>query len=254
MKRAIILTPILLIALALGFVACKKDTNTTSGDSTLGIKIMALNKSYSLPVNTDGTKSSSATASSIAWDTARMIVSRVKYEAELKSLITHRDSIRIGFEWNGPLEINLFDTSISIGNFSLQPGFYDEIELKVEGLKHDAGNKPVFYLHGMYTNDTSSVPVIVTVNENVLFKTEKDSVEVTSSDPSVFTSSIQLYLDQLLAGIQPSALDNATLTNGAIVISAEINTEIYRLIMRNLGRNHPCGHHHHHGNGHGQGH
>lgn len=254
MKRVSIILPAVLIALALGFVACKKDANTNSpGDSTLGVKIMALNKSYSLPVNTNGTKSAS-TLTSVAWDTAFLTVSRIKYEAELNSLISHRDSLKISYEWSGPQEVNLFDTNISLGNFVLQPGYYDEVELTVEGLKHDAGNKPVFYLHGTYTNDTASHPIMVIVNDNVMFKTEKDSVTVTGTEASVFTSSIQLYLDKLMADIQPSALDNATLTNGAIIISAESNYELYRLIMRNIGRNQHCVHHHHHGNGHGMGH
>lgn len=53
-----------------------------------------------------------------------------------------------------------------------------------------------------------------------MFKTEKDSVEVTSKDNSGFTSIIQLKLDQLLADIQLPSLDFATQTNGAIIISA----------------------------------
>jgi len=251
MKRVSLIMPAILIALALGLVACKKDTNTTPGYSTLDIKIQALNKSYSLPVNNSGTKSASADSTFITWDTARMIVSRVKYEAELNSLITRHDSIKISYEWNGPLEINLFDTNISIGNFILQPGYYDEIELKVNGSKHDAGGKPIFYLHGIYTmNDTTSLPIIVIVNEDIMFKTEKDSVEVTATDNSDFTSIIQLKLDLLLADIQIPALDNATLTNGAILISADINTELYQIIMRNLARKHHSKHHHHHGHGH----
>jgi len=246
MKRVSIAIPVVLIALAFGFFACKKDSNTTSGNSTLGVKIVAMNKSYSLPVNNNGTKSTLATT--ITWDTAYMTVSRIKYEAELNSLISHRDSVKISYEWNGPQEVNLFDTNISLGNFVLQPGYYDQVELKVDGFKQDAGNKPVFYLHGVYTNDSATHPIIVT------FKTEKDSVEVSDGNASLITSSIQLYLDELLADILPAALDNATLTNGVIVISKESNNELYRLIMRNLGRNHHCWHHHYHGQGHGMGH
>jgi hypothetical protein len=259
MKRQSLIFPILLIALTVGFIACKKDSSNNSGpisdNSTLGIQIQALNKSFSLPLNSSGNKSTSSNTATITWDTARMVVSRLKYEAELKSVVSHHDSIKIEYEWNGPQEVNLFDTNISLGNFVLQPGYYDEIEIMVNGFKQDAGASPVFYLHGLYTKDDStSLPIMLKVNENVMFKTEKDSVEVTSSDNAIFTSIIQLYLDQLMADIQLSALDNAELTNGAIVISADTNAELYRIIMRNLSKNHHCNHGHHHGHGNGHGH
>jgi len=257
MKKLSIIIPVALIALALGFTACKKDNSSspTSASSALGIQILAMNKSFSLPVNTSNIKSAAVNTASITWDTARMVVSRIKYEAELKSLISHRDSVKISYEWTGPQTVNLFDTNITLGNFTLQPGFYDEIELKVDGLKQDAGTTPVFYLHGVYTrDDNTTLPVIVMVNENVMFKTEKDSVEVTSDGNSVFTSIIQIYLDQLMADIQLSALDNAILTNGTIVISADTNRELYWIIMRNLHKDHHCEHRHHHGYGNGHGH
>jgi hypothetical protein len=261
MKKLRIILPVVLLAMALGFTACKKDKadpgGSNSANSTLGIQIQAMNKTFSLPVNTSGLKSAAITSASITWDTASMVISHIKYEAELNSLITHRDSIKISYEWSGPQDVNLFDTNITLGNFVLQPGYYDEIEVKVDGFKQDAGSGPVFYLHGIYTkDDNTTLPVIVSVNENVMFKTEKDSVAISSADNTVFTSIIQLYLDQLMADIQLSALDSATLTNGAIVISADSNRELYRIIMRNLHKDHHCehGHHHGHGNGHGNGH
>jgi hypothetical protein len=247
MKRTSIVIPVALIALALGSSACKKDASTSSGSPTLGVKILALNKNYSLPVVINGTKSASAVTASMTWDTAIMTVSRVKIEAEMNSLASRHDSIKIEYEWSGPQSINLFDSNITVGNFALQPGYYDEMELKVDGFKHDAGNKPVFYLHGVYTSETlAALPVMVIVNEDIMFKSEKDSINVTGADNDGFTSIIQLKLDHLLADIQLPALDNATLTNGAIIISAKSNTGLYMIIMRNLRRNH----HSEHGHGH----
>jgi hypothetical protein len=240
MKRVGLVISVILIALTTGFYACQKDNANSLGNSTLGIKIQALNKSYSLPVIGTGLKSASVASASIAWDSARMVVSKVIFEAELKSLVSHRDSIEIDYKWNGPQEIDLFDTNIILGRFTLEPGFYDEIELKVEGNKQDTGVKPVFYLHGIYNKDaTTAVPIRVWVKENVLFKTEKDSVEITVDDP-IFSSIIQLYLDKLMADVQVSALDNATLTNGIIIISENSNKELYRIIVRNLIKNHGC--------------
>lgn len=245
MRRERLLT-FVLVALTLGFFACQKDQNSTfTGNSNLGIKLQAVNKSFALPVVTIGTKSASIATSSLAWDTAHMVVSGITYEAKLKSLKAHRDSIEITYKWKGPQEINLLDTTITLGNFTLTPGFYDEIELKVDGSKQAAGLKPVFYLHGVYTKaDVSKIPVKVVVNEDIYFKTEKDSVTVTAADNTDFASVIQIYLDQLMTDIQLDALDNATLTNGILVISADKNRELYQIIMHNLGKDHHSRHFH----------
>ncbi len=219
------------------FVSCQKESTNSSvtGPSSLNIKIEAMNPSYSLPV--DATKSALAGSSSITWDTAQMVVSNVKFEAELKSMVTHHDSIEISYKWTGPVLTDLMDSTVAFGNFVLQPGFYDQVEIKVNGNREDAGENPVFYLHGIYSKDTTTIPVMVKVFENVSFKTEKDSVEVT--DEAVdFTSYIQIFLDQLMTGVNPSAFDNATLTDGVIVISAVKNHNIYETIMHNLIRDH----------------
>lgn len=253
MRRERLLT-FVFAALTIGFIACQKDQDSSStGNSNLGIKLQALNKSFTLPVAPIGTKSASIATSSLAWDTAHMVVSAITYEAKLKSLVTHHDSIEISYKWKGPQEINLLDTTITLGNFILTPGFYDEIELRVDGSKQAAGLKPVFYLHGVYTKaDVTTIPVRVIVNENVSFKTEKDSVTVTSADNTDFASVIQIYLDQLMSEIQPSALDNATLTDGILIISNDKNRQLYQIMLRNLIKNHHNKHFHKtgHHNGH----
>lgn len=241
MKRERLLLVVFMVSLV-GFFACQKDNsgNSPTGPSTLGVKIQALNRSYSLPVSS-GLKSASAEASTITWDTAQMVVSSVKFNAELKSKISHRDSVQISYKWNGPQVANLLDTTISFGNFVLQPGFYDEVEISVVGSKDDANGAPVFYLHGMYAkNSTTSIPVLVEVNENVAFKTEKDSVEITNSDQLGVTSYVQLFLDKLMVNIQPGFMDSAKLTNGEIVISATSNRDLYWIILQNLYKNHHC--------------
>ena len=71
------------------------------------------------------------------------------------------------------------------------------------------------------------------------FKTERDSVSVTEESIDI-TSYIQIYLDELMAGIDPAMLDNARLTDGVIIISSESNRDIFFTIMKNLVKNHKC--------------
>ncbi len=237
MKSKIVIT--VFMATFIAFIACQKDDPATTGPSVFGVKIEALNKSYSLPV-TDGIKSADVTNAAITWDTVQLVVSQIKFEAKLKSLTTNRDSIEIEYKWTGPKLVNLLDDKLVLGNFMLQPGFYDEIELKVYGNNEDAGKKPVFYMYGNYTNtENTKIPVALKVYNYVQFKTEKDSVTVTEESIDI-TSYIQLYLDKLMAGIIPEMLDNAKLTNGVMVISADSNRTIYYAILGNLVKNHKC--------------
>lgn len=236
------LLKVVFIVLILGFYACQKDSLDRSPEepSSLDVKIQVLNKSFNLPVG--DTKSAYMETSSIVWDSAHMVVSSIKLEAEMKGFSQH-DSIEISYKWTGPQLTNLFDTTITFGNFILQPGFYDEIEIVVKGSEYDADAIPIFYLSGVYTKGSATtIPVMVEVYEDVTFKTEKDSVEVTDDNIDV-TSYVQLYLDELMAGINPYDMDNARLTDGVIIISADSNRDIYRTLMRNLVKDRKCEYH-----------
>ncbi len=241
---------ILTVVIAAGISSCQKDAQVNSNSpSALNFKIQALNKNVSLPVTASGLKSSSATNASVVWDSASMIVSKVSFEAEMNSVLSHRDSIEIEYSWRGPQTINLFDLSATIGSITLPAGTYEKISLKVSSEKMDANGQSLFYLSGIYTNSAgTSMPLVISVTDPISFKTVQKADTIVSGGAADFTSTIQLYLDQLLLKVDPSLLDNATLTNGTLEISASSNSQLYLLIMQNLRKDHHCEneHHHHH--------
>lgn len=239
------------LILAVTFASCKKDAqDNTNTPSALSFKMQAVNKSVSLPVQASGLKSSDSTNAVIVWDTAFMLVSKIKFEAEMKSTITGHDSLKIEYNWRGPQIINMFDLSSTIGSITLPSGTYEEISLQVKSEKEDANGQPLFYLSGSYANETGVIlPIVISVSDPIMFKTEHNGDTIVSGVATDFSSTIQVYLDQLLLDVDISALDNATLTNGILLISAEANTELYHLIMQNLRKDHHCQHEHeHHGN------
>lgn len=239
MKRKRVLSVILAV-LTIGFFACQKEDLNDSTPSTLGIKLIALNKSYSLPVVKNSTKSAVVSSPSMVWNTVQMVVSSVELEAELKSLVTGRDSIEIEYKWNGPQVVNLLDSTLSFGSFLLQPGFYDEIELEIEGKRKDAHPEPVFFMSGNYSNaGGETTPVVVEVFSDIEFETERESVEISESNMSII-STIKLYLDELMAGISPEQLDNAELTDGVLIISAESNPNLYKSVLGKLKEERDC--------------
>ena len=237
-----------LVALALMtaiFVSCSDDGDMINdGESLFGVRIEALNTNFTLPVQTS-MKSVTTDAESIAWDSAHLVVSSIKFEAELKSVVTGEDSIEIEYKWYGPQMVDLLNNELTMGNFVLQPGYYDEVELKVSGLQENAGDNPVFYLAGTYSNDTGTTPIVVMVNHDVYFKTEKENVEVTEEEID-FTSIIQLYLDELMADVDVADLDNAELVDGVLLISSDHNTGIYQTIIGNLEHDHRTHYKHKH--------
>ncbi|MBE0649815.1 MAG: hypothetical protein IH595_03130 [Bacteroidales bacterium] len=230
------------IALIFGLFACQKQkTSPASGPSSLNVSLQAVNPSFSLPVSSTTTKASLASGPSITWDTANMVVSGVSFEASLKKMNSEEDSIEIEYKWRGPKMVNLLDTTATFGSFTLQPGLYDQVELRISGLREDAAGKPAFYLYGTYAeNDTTSVPIIVKSYQNIIFKTKQDSVNVTSNLSANITSYIQIYLNKLMANVQPADLNSAETVNGAIVISDSTNMHIFYSILHNLEMDHHC--------------
>jgi uncharacterized lipoprotein YajG len=233
---------ILTVVIAASITACQKDTQVDpNSPSTLSLKMQGINRNVSLPVTASGLKSTSATTASVVWDSARMIVSKVSFEAEMRSAITKEDSIEIEYLWRGPQTIDLFDLSATIGAITLPAGTYEKISLKVKSEKTDANNQPLFYLSGRYTNPAGTViPLVISVSDPVEFKTVQREDTIVSGGATDFSSTIQLYLDQLLLKVDPALLDNAVLTNGNLVISATSNSQLYMLIMQNLRKDHHC--------------
>ena len=233
---------ILTVVIAASISACKKDAQVNpDSPSTLSFKMQGINRNVALPVVESGLKSTSASTASIVWDSASMIVSKVSFEAEMRSALTKEDSLEIEYSWRGPQTINLFDLSATIGSIMLPAGTYEKISLKVNSEKMDANGHPLFYLSGKYTNAAGTViPLVISVTDPVSFKTVQREDTIVSGGATDFTSTIQLYLDQLLLKVDPALLDNAMLTNGTLEISATSNTQLYLLILQNLRRDHHC--------------
>ena len=142
------------------------------------------------------------------------------------------DTSDIDFEWRGPKKVDLFNLNSVIGEISLVPGIYDEISIKIESFKSDAGSSPVFYLSGTYSNSTNAAKRInVIVNED--FEIMVKNIDTLSAVYD-YTTVIQMNLTLLMSDILESDLDNAVLTNGKIIISSTSNAALYDKIRKNL--------------------
>jgi hypothetical protein len=244
MKRVNLLVVVLILSVV-AMTSCKKDASNSSTSPVLGLSVQALNPSFNLPVTASGLKSASAT-SLISVSSAKLLVSRFSFEAELKSSNKAKDSISIEYNWNGPKLVDLLNPGAVFGQLALQPGYYDEIELRISSVKEMNDTVPLFTLKGNYTNSASIlVPVVFTVSEPLILKTELKNDTITSTSGSVFSGAVQIYLDQLFVNVLPVDLDNAVKTNGAIVINYNSNRNLYLLLTANLLKRHHGEYHRH---------
>jgi len=206
--------------------SCSKDTTSPSATS-LGVKIQAINKSFSL------LKSTALTTPSFVWDSSFIFVSKIELEAEKQESEMSGNSSEVHLEWNGLAKIDLFRLNSTIGNIVLQPGVYHEVSIKINSFGSDAGSLPDFYLSGSYTNSTGTViPIEFVVHEDFEFRVKLEGSTLDAVND--YTSLINMNLTLLFAGIQSPDLDGATLTNGKIVISNTSNTSLYNNIIANL--------------------
>jgi hypothetical protein len=206
--------------------SCSKDT-TNPATTSLGVKMQATNKSFSL------LKSAGLATPAFAWDSSFIVVSKLELEAEKQGSGMSADASEVHFEWNGPSKIDLFRLNSAIGDIMLQPGTYHEVSIKFSSFNSDAGNQPGFYLSGTYTNTTGSViPVEFTVNEDFEFRVKLEGS--TLDGVSDYTSLININLTLLFAGIQSQEMDAATLSNGKIIISEASNISLHNYIVANL--------------------
>lgn len=248
MKQKISLLALVVISV-LSFTSCTKDSQeNTHSTSALTFKMQALNKSTSLPVSETGLKSASVNTANVVWDKATMLVSKVKFEAEMKSVLTGKDSLTIEYSWRGPRTINLFDFASTIGSIVLPVGIYEEISLKVNSEKEDANGLPLVFLSGIYTNGAgTALPIVISVSDPISFKTEQKGDTIIAGTVTDISSTIEIYLDQLMLQVDIAELDNATLTDGKLMISATLNKDIYETFINNLRKDHRSKHDDHHG-------
>jgi hypothetical protein len=220
-----------LVTLVTGMMvsSCTKDPLSST---SVKFKIQATNNSYLISPENAGSKSLILTSGSFTFDTCLMVISKIDLEAELQQEGDFNDTTEIDFEWTGPKKVSLFDINSIIGEISLAPGIYDEISIKIESFKSDAGSSPVFYLSGIYSNSNGDDKRInVIVNED--FEIEVNNIDTLNAIYD-YTAVVQMNLTLLMSGILQSDLDSAVLTNDKIVISSTSNVALYNKIKENL--------------------
>jgi hypothetical protein len=261
----------LVLLLGIAVVSCSKNDLIIPSGSSVNLKIQASSKLQPVARALLATGVENASANSFAWDTCLMVVSKIELEAEKHEGNGHKsgtakdnsnsmndgnsgegksdntgtkadhggghdgftsDSSSVSFEWRGPKKVDLFNLTAVTGNITLDPGTFNNVELKIQSFKVDAGSDPLFYLTGDYTNASSTVRRIkIIINED--FELKIKNLDTLSLGQN-FTSLIKVNLVQLMSNISQAELDNADLTNGKLIISSTSNVALYTKVKTNF--------------------
>lgn len=203
---------IMVVAALLLLASCSKDDN--------GGQL-----SYQLKTKNPNATVSRTSGGSVTWTSGSAYADKIEFEAEKD------DDNEVEYESRVARRIDLFAPVSQLGNISLPPGRYEEIEIEVD--LAPSVTDTAFILRGSFSNNIGyAVPVVFYINELLEFKAEAEDITIGSA--ADITALTTLDLSQLTTGITESMLSSATLTNGVLVISATSNAALYSVILSNI--------------------
>lgn len=208
------------------FTACKK---SSTGTGQLNLKFNALN-SGSVKTSSSGSLQTSSVETmgvptGITWTEGYAYVSDVEFKAV-------KDTTHLKYEAEGLTKVNLFNASSVIpNNFVIPSGTYNEIKLEVQIGNPTNSTDPGIYLKGTY----GTTPIVFAYDESGnQFEFEVEGHNFTFDNTKDYNALINMHLNLLLGGVSNTDLDNATKTNGVILINHTTNTTIYQHITQNI--------------------
>lgn len=181
--------------------------------------------SFRLQTTNRSSNTGRVTGGTLAWTSGSAYVTNAKLEAKNQS------QAEVEFKTPVNRRVDLFASVSTLGNVTLSPGTYQEVEVKLD--LASTATDTALVMRGTFTNSSGVSTPVVFVGSNLLeFKSEAHNVTLTGSGDFTFTTSINLSV--VTSAITEALLNAATRTNGAIVISASSNTALYALFLAHL--------------------
>jgi hypothetical protein len=159
------------------------------------------------------------TMGTLSWTSGYALASEIRFEAK-------KDNSDFEQKSKTEQRVDLFAAVSNIGLVQLPAGTYKKVEFKIELLPSQTA--AAFELKGTYGGKA----ITFQVNEVLEVKGEKEGVDI--SDGTSYTAATSLNLSLLTLGISAGMLDNATVTNGEILISTTSNASLYTIMLANL--------------------
>ena len=208
------LTSLFIISSATLFlVSCKKDQNISN---TPGIN-------YQLQTTNRTSTVGKVESGNIVWTSGYGNATEVKFDAK-------GPSGDVEYKSSSNQRIDLFSGISSLSNVTLPAGTYKEVEFKVE--LNPTATEPALLLNGNYSSTGPAVPIIFSISTPLEIETEMNDVTVANN--SSYKALTDLNLSTLTTGITQNMIDNASKTNGSIIINSSSNVSLYNIIIANF--------------------
>lgn len=214
------ITTVLFASFLLGAVGCRKETRD---GSSLAFSLKAINPATALPGIAPAGVTGRLQEVNLQWTSATASATLLKFEATTGGSETE-------FKSTTSQTVDLFKAANLLGNVSIPAGTYSEVEFRANlGV---VGGAPALLMNGTLQSGTSSIPVTFQAAENIEVKGEKHNVTISGSTGSSVL--IPMDLSRIIAGISSTDFSNAVLTNGTLLITSSVNSNLYQKIVRNI--------------------
>lgn len=155
----------------------------------------------------------------INWTNAFANTTEIRFETE-------KNLVEIEYTSDAHKKVDLFSTESILGNIVVPPGVYSSVEFEIE--LASTATEAALELKGAY----NGTPITFKVGGVYEIETERENVTI--ADGKNYKTITELNFSLLTKGVTENMLANATVANGAIVISSSSNTNIYEVMLNNL--------------------
>lgn len=215
---------VLLSAFSVFAMSCQKQEEASGqASAVLAVRLKPSNTTTVFRLATTGTVSARTEGLNLQWTKAQASASLLKFEAE-------KGGSEIEFKSTVQQTIDLFNASANLGNLSIKPDTYDEVELKA--VLSPVNAAPALQMEGTVTTGNGSVPVRFVANETIEVRGEKKNVTITGS--TIQSADIPLNFSMVVKGISLAEMENAVQSGGSILISSSSNASLYAKMVKNL--------------------
>lgn len=201
--------------------SCEKSEKEISEPaSSVNFKFMATNDDNIFGMNPERDAVTEETGV-FTWTGGTAYVDLIKFEA--------KGDEKLKFKSTVDQNVDLFAAWASLGSIQVPVGTYQNVEFKIS-LK-PTEDHPALQLMGTYANNGVTTPIHLIVDQAFTMKFEKKTPTVISADMD-HEALAALSLKWLAENIDENILLNAEKVNGTVVLSKDVNAQLYELLWK----------------------
>jgi len=238
MKMHKFILSVSLLALIIMAAACQKDEKPSVGLTlkATGASEPSGNATSKEPIFTTPGNSSNEFPLQLTWNDAWIYITRLEFSANLISPSIGEIKLNpdVHVEWQGYQKVDLIGDTKIFAILEIPDGNYQDIALSMTSARINDMIQPNFYFAGIYGPVFGGTPIAVAISQGFTINMKFEDGTINAQSGNFLDGQIEVSIDNLFNGISAEDLNKADLTDGAILISATYNQDLYMKILANL--------------------